>query len=36
VTTDKGSEFRAQEFTDTVKTLGAKHTFIHAGRWTLR
>lgn len=32
VMTDNGSEFRAQEFTDTAQALGVKHTFIHAGR----
>jgi transposase InsO family protein len=32
VMTDNGSEFRATEFTRTVQELGAKHTFIHAGR----
>ena len=29
---DNGSEFRATEFMRTVQELGAKHTFIHAGR----
>ena len=32
VMTDNGSEFRAQEFTDAVHRLGAKHVSIRAGR----
>jgi transposase InsO family protein len=32
VLTDNGSEFRSQEFGDTVRDLGARQTFIRAGR----
>ncbi len=32
VMTDNGSEFRAQQFRDTVAALGAEQRFIHAGR----
>ncbi|MEO6350175.1 MAG: DDE-type integrase/transposase/recombinase [Candidatus Limnocylindrales bacterium] len=32
VLTDNGSEFRSAEFESTLHELGARHTFIHAGR----
>jgi transposase InsO family protein len=32
VLTDNGSEFRSAEFDDTIRDLGARHTFIRAGR----
>lgn len=32
VMTDNASEFRSSQFKDTLSSLGAKHTFIHAGR----
>jgi transposase InsO family protein len=31
-TTDNGSEFRSSEFATTMRSLGATHRFIHAGR----
>lgn len=30
--TDNGSEFRSSVFDDTLRDLGARHSFIHAGR----